>query len=144
MNAAERWADAVANGQVERMRAMIDAGFDVNTTVDGFGSTALHETTRLNRIDCVRLLLSAGARVDDLARASKDEFIEIKARSKGTNAAHFDYQVALADRLLQRLRTHCSVSSSWRELTLKERHQTAAHPYSSLASSAITRWSRYY
>jgi len=60
----ERLILAAKEGDVQTVRALLDAGTDVNATVEGYaGMTPLMHASRSNHVDCVKVLISAGANV---------------------------------------------------------------------------------
>lgn len=60
----ERLILAAKEGDVHTVKALLDAGTDVNATVQGYaGMTPLMHASRSNHIDCVKVLISAGANV---------------------------------------------------------------------------------
>jgi len=60
----ERLILAAKEDDVQTVKALLDAGTDVNATVKGYaGMTPLMHASRGNHIDCVKVLISAGANV---------------------------------------------------------------------------------
>jgi uncharacterized protein len=62
-----RLIDAVAQGQRDLARALVQQGIDVNATAPD-GTTALHWAARMASLDLVQLFLRAGARPDATTR----------------------------------------------------------------------------
>ncbi len=55
--------DAIYNGSIEYVRALLQGGIDVNDRDEG-GQTALHRAVFYNKVNLVKLLLTYGAKVD--------------------------------------------------------------------------------
>jgi len=58
----ERLITAAKEGEVQTVKALLDAGIDINAKGNA-GMTALMHASRNNHIDCVKVLISAGADV---------------------------------------------------------------------------------
>jgi len=60
----ERLILAAKEGDIQTVKALLNAGIDVNATVEGYaGMTPLMHASRSNHIDCVKVLIGAGANV---------------------------------------------------------------------------------
>lgn len=55
---------AAAQGNGDVLKLLIEKGLSVNEKEGSFGATPLHGATMANSLECVRLLLAAGARAD--------------------------------------------------------------------------------
>ena len=110
-------------GDVDRLRALVDADAEVAKAVDGYGMTPLHWAARAGAADCAEVLLANRADVDALnkarraplqlaAEADQAETIQLLARHgadlntqdrKGRTPLHratYEGQVAAAEALL--------------------------------------------
>jgi ankyrin repeat protein len=61
------WRKAVATGDVERVRALLESGADVNA-LDGYGQTALMLASHKGHVQVVRKLVAYGANLDHTAK----------------------------------------------------------------------------
>jgi len=60
----ERLILAAKEGDVQTVKTLLEAGTDVNATVQGYaGMTPLMHASRSNHLDCAKVLISAGANV---------------------------------------------------------------------------------
>jgi len=55
---------AASMGKIETIKTLLDADADINSTHNEYGNTALHIAAWFGHHDCVRLLISRGARLD--------------------------------------------------------------------------------
>ncbi len=62
-----QWQAAIDAGDVERLRALLDAGAEVDA-LDSYGQTGLMRAAVRGRADVVRLLVSQGAMLDHTAK----------------------------------------------------------------------------
>ena len=61
------WEKAIASGNVEQTRAMLDAGVDINS-VDRYGQTAVMKAAHQGHVEIVRLLIERGASLNHTAK----------------------------------------------------------------------------
>ena len=59
---------AAGNGDLQRVKALLATGVDVNALCPLYGKTPLHDAAWQGRIECLEALLAAGASVDSKTR----------------------------------------------------------------------------
>ena len=79
-----RFADAARDGEVSKVKEMLDAGMKVNSE-DNLGITALRWAAWKNRTDVTQLLLSRGADVNKLSGVNHQTALHSAALNNSTD-----------------------------------------------------------
>ncbi len=82
-SALYRIGNAAASGQIDVLRAYVQAGGDVNVVMDAWYGAPLHRAAGAGRLDVVRFLLDAGAKVN----LDADHYTALHAAAWGGHTA---------------------------------------------------------